>query len=146
MENRTLIIVMGAMGAFLIGAFLAITFLVPGDKTTMYAGLAAVAGLFIPHLMTLKSSTDNAVRLKKVDEKVEETKAEVKETKVEVAHTAEVAHHAAAQVSANTDKLATIAGDIDGRLAQRMAESMDKARQLGRKEGEQSERDRHGSG
>lgn len=104
---------------------------VPGDNTALTVQIVSVVAPTTAALLSLINSAKNS-------EIIKETKADVQETKAEVVHTAEVAHHAAVQVSANTDKLNTLAGDIDGRLTQLMAESVDKARRLGQKD----ERDR----
>jgi hypothetical protein len=78
--NNTLIIALGIMGAALIGAFVAIILFYDGDKAIAIAGLTAVAGLIVPQLLSLKASSDNAVKLEKVDKKIEENTATTNET------------------------------------------------------------------
>jgi hypothetical protein len=75
MNNTTLIIALSALGAVLVAAFVAIVLFYAGDKGLAIAGLVTVAGLIIPQLLSLKSSTENAAHLKQVDQKVDDNTA-----------------------------------------------------------------------
>jgi hypothetical protein len=80
MDNRTLIIALTALGVTLVAAFVAIILFYNGEKALAIAGLVTVAGLVIPNLLSLKTSTDNAVRLERVDRKVDENTAQTGRT------------------------------------------------------------------
>jgi len=69
-NNRSLIIVLGGLGVALIAAFVAIVLFYEGDEGLAIAGLVTIAGLIIPQLLSLKASTDNAVKLDQVEQKI----------------------------------------------------------------------------
>lgn len=75
MENRTLIIVVGCLGALAIAAFVAIALFYEGDKGIVFAGLTGLIVLFIPQLLSLKASTDNSAKLSAVNTKLDSNTA-----------------------------------------------------------------------
>lgn len=79
-SNTTLIISIGVLGATLIIAFTTIIIFYEGDKTLALAGLVTVAGLIIPQIMTFKSSTENAVKIAAVDNKLDKNSAKTEAT------------------------------------------------------------------
>lgn len=79
-SNNTLIISIGVLGATLIIAFTTIILFYEGDKTLALAGLVTVAGLIVPQIMTFKSSTENAVKITTVDEKLDKNTAKTDAT------------------------------------------------------------------
>lgn len=103
---------------------------IPGDNTALTVQIVGVVAPTTAALLSLINSAKNS-------EQIQETTA--------VAQAA-VALGAANNdaLAAHSEKLDTIAGDVDGKLSQLMAANVDKARLLGRQEGTQEERDRHG--
>jgi hypothetical protein len=84
LNNNVLIGALGGLGLALIAAFVAIIVFYAGDKGLAIAGLVTVAGLIIPQLLSLKSSTDNAAKLEQVDQKLDDNTAVTTETHLAV--------------------------------------------------------------
>lgn len=79
-SNNVLIISVGILGATLVMSFTAIILFYEGDKSLALAGLVTVAGLIVPQIMTFKSSTENAVKINTVDEKLDKNSAKTDAT------------------------------------------------------------------
>lgn len=102
MPNRALVIVLGTLGIVLVVSAVAILLFYDGDKLIAIGGLATVAGLVIPGLLSLKQSADNATAIAKNTVLTAETHTAVNSRMDELIKTVQALAAARSQI-ASTD-------------------------------------------
>lgn len=133
-----IIIIVTVAGLIILNVF------IPGDNTALTVQIVGIVAPTTAALLAFLNSAKNS-------EQIQEAKSELVTNTLVTQHTAEVAQAAVELGAANNDalaahseKLAVIAGDVDGKLSQLMDANVEKARLIGRQEGTREERDRSG--